>query len=194
MSRRNLSKTEIVEEAIRLLEEEGLERLSMRKLASRLGVQAPTLYYYIPDKSALLNEVLSVLFQRCLDRMPPSKTWQEWMRAFGEAIWEVQQEERFSPVLILTTQLDEEHFQQTLDRLHAELAKFDVDQEQAFFLQAAVQAIITGWSIFANASYSEKVGRFVDFKEAALSSIDALIESRAGKVSLSVPDIIDSPS
>ena len=183
MTRRNLTKQEIIEEAIVLLELEGLDGLSMRKLAARLDVRAPTLYYHIPDKHALLNEVSNVLFERCFDRMPECETWQDWMLAFGEAIWEVQHEERFASALIMSNQIDEEHFQRSVDRVHAELSRFEADPERLFFVQSAIQAIMTGWSIFSNAAYADKLGKFVDFKAAAMNSAQALIDSWEAQIS-----------
>lgn len=182
MARRNLTSHDIVNEAILLVREEGVDGLSMRKLASRLKVQAPTLYYYIPDKSALLNEILTVLFASCLSRMPPCETWQDWMRAYGAAIWDVQREERFAPLLILNTQLDEAHFQATLVRIKSQLSAFPVDQDKLFFLQSAVQAVVTGWSVFANARYAEKVEQFINFKDAAMDSVESLVKSWEPKI------------
>jgi len=183
MSKRDLTKDKIVREALSLLDSEGLDGLSMRKLAARLKVQAPTLYYHIPDKSALLNEVVLTLFQDVFARMPHCETWPDWMREFGRAIWDVQQEARYSPLLILTTQLDEQHFAQSVELAANELRRFDADQEQLFFVQTAVQAVITGWSVFAHSAYSEKMGRFVDFREAALNSVDTLVAGWGEKLS-----------
>ncbi|ASU82288.1 TetR/AcrR family transcriptional regulator [Nocardiopsis gilva YIM 90087] len=45
--------TQIVEEARALLEEEGRDALTLRALAARLGIRAPSLYKHIPDKAAL---------------------------------------------------------------------------------------------------------------------------------------------
>lgn len=176
MTKRNLTKEKIVGEALKLLDAEGLDGLSMRKLATQLKVRAPTLYYHIPDKSALLNEVQITLFGRVFERMGPSETWQEWMHEYGKAIWEVQQEAKFAPALILNIQLDEEHFERSVDLAKNQLKRFDADQEKLFFIQAAVQAVVTGWSIFALSSYSSKVSRFVNFKEDALNSVDTLVK------------------
>ena len=44
---------EVVAEGRRLLEEEGPRALTMRRLAERLGIQAPSLYKHLPDKTAL---------------------------------------------------------------------------------------------------------------------------------------------
>jgi TetR/AcrR family transcriptional regulator, tetracycline repressor protein len=45
----------IVEAALQLLDEVGLDGLSMRHLAQRLGIQAPSLYWYVRDKHELLG-------------------------------------------------------------------------------------------------------------------------------------------
>lgn len=50
---------EILTEARVLVEEEGLEALSMRRLATRLGVRAPSLYKHLADKQALLDALIA---------------------------------------------------------------------------------------------------------------------------------------
>ena len=54
---------QIVATARQLLEEEGLESFSMRKLADRLGVRAPVIYKYFASKSALVAALISVGFE-----------------------------------------------------------------------------------------------------------------------------------
>ena len=49
---------EIVEAARRILESEGPDALTMRRLAGEIGIQAPSLYKHVKDKSAL--EVLLI--------------------------------------------------------------------------------------------------------------------------------------
>lgn len=46
-------RAEIVRAARELLEEEGEAALTMRRLADRLGIRAPSLYKHIPDKAEL---------------------------------------------------------------------------------------------------------------------------------------------
>lgn len=182
MARQPLSKSIIIREATKLLEETGLAGLSMRALAARLRVQAPTLYYHIPDKTALLNEIQLTLFDACFDRMQPCATWQDWMRDFGRAIWEVQREAPFAPELILTTQLDNAHYERAVARITQQLSRYDADQGQLEFIQAAVQAVVLGWSVFANTSQASRMEQFVDFREAALDSVDKLVSGWSDKV------------
>jgi AcrR family transcriptional regulator len=54
---------EIVATAGDLLEEEGLDALSMRRLADRLGIRAPSIYKHLPDKRALENALISAGFE-----------------------------------------------------------------------------------------------------------------------------------
>ena len=54
---------EIVTVARQLLEEEGLDSFSMRRLADRLGVRAPVIYKYFTSKNALVAALISVGFE-----------------------------------------------------------------------------------------------------------------------------------
>ena len=47
----------------RLLEEEGPEALTMRRLAERLGIRAPSLYKHLPDKAALEAAIIATGFE-----------------------------------------------------------------------------------------------------------------------------------
>jgi AcrR family transcriptional regulator len=47
----------LVDNAYELLEREGIEAISMRRLAQMLDVRASSLYHHFPDKSTLLKEV-----------------------------------------------------------------------------------------------------------------------------------------
>ena len=52
-----LSKTSVVDSALELLQESGLPGMSMRTLATRLGVQPSALYWHVPSKQVLLTAV-----------------------------------------------------------------------------------------------------------------------------------------
>ena len=60
--RPRLTVDEIVDTAIGLADEAGLEAVSMRTLAERLGVSTMTLYTYVPGKAELLDLMLDALW------------------------------------------------------------------------------------------------------------------------------------
>jgi AcrR family transcriptional regulator len=58
-TRRSPRSRQIVAAARELLEQEGLEGLSMRRVAERVGIRAPSLYKHLPDKRALEAALIS---------------------------------------------------------------------------------------------------------------------------------------
>ena len=54
---------EIVTTAVGLLEEQGAEALTMRRLAERLGIRAPSLYKHLSGKGELETAVIAVGFE-----------------------------------------------------------------------------------------------------------------------------------
>lgn len=83
-----LSKPTIVQAALELLDEVGLDGLTVRALASRLGVQAPALYWHVRDKQHLLDEMATELWRRILadlDAVPDDAPWQAGFLAFANA-------------------------------------------------------------------------------------------------------------
>ena len=73
-----IGRDRIVDEALRLLNEVGIDKLSTRKLAERLGVQQPALYWHFRNKSELLDAINSEMLLRYhSDRLP--KPGQDWI-------------------------------------------------------------------------------------------------------------------
>jgi TetR/AcrR family tetracycline transcriptional repressor len=70
----------ILDKALELLDKNGLEGLSMRKLAQELGVQAPALYWHFPNKIALLDEMAETLIEGVADRIDPARDHLEVLR------------------------------------------------------------------------------------------------------------------
>ena len=71
----------ILHHAFSVLNEAGLEGLTLRKLAARLNVQAPAIYWHFKNKQDLLDEMgTQVLCEALLDEAAwqALPTWQEW--------------------------------------------------------------------------------------------------------------------
>jgi len=74
-----LSKQRVVVEAIRLADREGVDGLSMRRLADALGAGAMSLYHYVANKEELLDAMIDIVFEEI--EPPPEETdWQSAMR------------------------------------------------------------------------------------------------------------------
>lgn len=84
-----LDKERIVAEAVALLDADGLDGLTLRRLADRLGVRAPTLYWHIPNKAALVTAVAEAILGqefRTVDPPADDEPWQDWLTGLAERL------------------------------------------------------------------------------------------------------------
>lgn len=74
-----LDRERVADTALRLLNEVGLEGLSLRAIAKELDVKAPALYWHFKDKQALLDEMATLMYRRMVadTALDPGDTWQE---------------------------------------------------------------------------------------------------------------------
>lgn len=83
--RRGLDRAQIVQAALALLDEVGLEGLTMRRLAERLNVKAASLYWHVHDKDDLLD-LLADAISGEIQPPPPDLPWRESLECLA---WEV---------------------------------------------------------------------------------------------------------
>ncbi|MGW7491415.1 TetR/AcrR family transcriptional regulator C-terminal domain-containing protein [Streptomyces sp. NPDC054786] len=84
-----LDRNLVVETALRLLNEVGLDGLTLRRIAKELNVQAPALYWHFKNKQELLDEMATEMFRRMSGSLvtggagqgPFDGTWQETLLA-----------------------------------------------------------------------------------------------------------------
>ncbi|KUN08404.1 TetR family transcriptional regulator [Streptomyces yokosukanensis] len=74
-----LDRRRVADAALRLLNEVGLEGLTLRAIANELDVKAPALYWHFKDKQALLDEMATEIHRRMAADGPldPADTWRE---------------------------------------------------------------------------------------------------------------------
>ncbi|GAA3574766.1 MULTISPECIES: TetR/AcrR family transcriptional regulator [Streptomyces] len=74
-----LDRRRVADTALALLNEVGLDGLTLRAIAKELDVKAPALYWHFKDKQALLDEMATEMYRRMVAGTPldPGDTWQE---------------------------------------------------------------------------------------------------------------------
>ena len=72
-----LSRDQIVAAAIKLIDEEGLDAFSMRRLGQELGAGATSLYWHIKDKGQLIDLVIDELAGEIRPDDDPERPWRE---------------------------------------------------------------------------------------------------------------------
>jgi TetR/AcrR family tetracycline transcriptional repressor len=87
---REQRRAEIVRTALGLLEEGGLERLSLRRVAHVLGMHPPGLYWYIQSKQELIDLMSQAILREVPQTAPPAaaagRTWEVWLTEVAKGI------------------------------------------------------------------------------------------------------------
>lgn len=72
----------MVEAALKLVDEHGLDALSMRRLGAELGVDPMAIYYHVPGKRALLIALVESVFAH-FPPAEPANDWQQQLRTWA---------------------------------------------------------------------------------------------------------------
>jgi TetR/AcrR family tetracycline transcriptional repressor len=87
-----LKRENVIEAALDLLDEVGLDEFTTRRLADKLGIQSPTLYWHFKSKRALLDAMaLAMLKEHDVRPVPPPggdwrAQWQADIHSFRRAL------------------------------------------------------------------------------------------------------------
>lgn len=86
---KGLTKAAIVGAALDLLDEVGMDGLTVRALAARLDVKAPALYWHVRDKAELVDEMATEVWRRIGEQLaliPADAGWQDDLRCFADVL------------------------------------------------------------------------------------------------------------
>jgi len=94
--------------ALAIVDREGVDALTMRRLGAELGVEAMSLYYYVPTKDALLDRVASRVAGEVTLDLPPDVPWRDGLRAMAVALRTALQAHPRAVPIVATRPLDPE--------------------------------------------------------------------------------------
>lgn len=84
-ARRPLTRERILQTGLQMIDEQGLEAFTMRKLAQDLGVDPMSIYRHFENKDALLDGVADVLWSEV--KLPESRVgWEALLRSFATSL------------------------------------------------------------------------------------------------------------
>lgn len=86
--RAGLSRGLVLDAAVALVDSDGLDGLSMRKLGAALGVEAMTLYHYLPNKAALLDGLVEWVVQHTatVPALTDGLSWDQVLRDYAQTL------------------------------------------------------------------------------------------------------------
>jgi TetR/AcrR family tetracycline transcriptional repressor len=97
-----LTQEQVVERAVDLMARHGLEALTLRRLATELGVSAPTLYWHVRNKRQLLDLMAEALVSRVgrSTSPAPGQPWWEWLAERARLQWRALTSQRDAALVV----------------------------------------------------------------------------------------------
>src|SRR5579883_3445636 len=141
----SLTRQRVLEAALRLIDQEGLEGFSMRKLGAMLGVEAMSLYNHVESKQALFDGVIELLIVQAPFPEQRSGTPREELWAFAHAFRDVLRAHPRVLPLVATSPLRTRASLVILDRLLETIHQAQITGVQSIYaLQCLVGFIKIG--------------------------------------------------
>lgn len=151
--RMGLDAASVVEAAVRLIDEEGLDQLSLGRLAERLGIRTPSLYNHIQGLPGLKRELTLFCLRDLIDRIrrvTVGKSRDEAIFALADAYraYARQTPGRYSFTLQAPDPGDQAVqavSQETVELLLAVLAPYRLSEEDAIHAIRGLRGIVHGF-------------------------------------------------
>ncbi|MCE9572620.1 MAG: TetR/AcrR family transcriptional regulator C-terminal domain-containing protein [Deltaproteobacteria bacterium] len=139
----------IARAALALIDREGLDDFSLRKLAAALGCQPMSLYHHVPSKGALLDLVAAHLIAQV--RVPATGAWRPRLAAVARAYLGVAADHPRAAVLMVTRRFNLPSQLAFLEQVLGLLRDSGLDAAHAamafrqlgFFLNGAAMALVS---------------------------------------------------
>ncbi|MFG6197915.1 TetR/AcrR family transcriptional regulator [Nonomuraea sp. JJY05] len=160
MARREpLNRERVLDAALELADKEGLEGLTMRRLAKALGVEAMSLYNHVSNKADILDGVAERVFEQ-VERPDPALPWQEQVRELALSMYRVFSRHPAVPLALVTDQSNPTSVRalEPLDALVGALFRAGFDELGAWRGLTAVNSLVFGSLVLSTGGFTGDSG------------------------------------
>jgi AcrR family transcriptional regulator len=81
-----VSRERVLRSAVALADEHGIEAVTMRRLAEELGIEAMSLYHHTPNKEAILDGIVDLVFEEMIAAQPTDADAGPWKQRLRSRI------------------------------------------------------------------------------------------------------------
>jgi TetR/AcrR family transcriptional regulator, tetracycline repressor protein len=131
----------VIQAGLKLLNQRGLEQLTLRRLAVELNVQAATIYWHFRSKEQLLDEMATtVLADGSANLIPARKSsdWRVWASTFGEGLRKTLLAYRDGARMVAGTRLTNTEYLMTTERIGNQMLAADFSVRAAVVLFSTI--------------------------------------------------------
>lgn len=141
----SLDRLTIVDQALQLMDEIGIDALTTRRLADHLGVKGPALYWHFRNKDALLAQMCERLFSISLDRATGTD-WQSWLRSSCLELRATLNGISDGARLLAAAGWTDAAKTELVARIEWPLIESGVDHQTAMWMVSVVNSFTLGWA------------------------------------------------
>ncbi|HTS95387.1 MAG TPA: TetR/AcrR family transcriptional regulator C-terminal domain-containing protein [Streptosporangiaceae bacterium] len=139
-----LTRERIITAAVELIEREGVEAVSMRRIAAELGCGVMSLYDHVPSKAVLLDGVAERVMSGIDDGASPGAGWEDQLRAQARAFRQVARAYPRCTMVVVSRPVDSEATLRLMEHALATLREAGLGGEEAVRVLRAFVAYAVG--------------------------------------------------
>src|SRR5262245_41076823 len=142
-----LSRERILQSALTLADESGIESLSMRKLARTLGFEAMSLYNYVANKDDLIDGILDLVLGET--ELPSSEVpWDEAIRSSAISVHDALRRHPWACTLVMSAAHIRPARLRYMDALLGRLREAGFDADATYHAYHVLDGHIFGFSLW----------------------------------------------
>ena len=142
-----LSRRGIAAEALALVDEEGIEALTTRRLAKRLGVEGPSLYNHVKGRDDLLDEMTELIDEHVDTSLLEHEDWRVGLVAFARSYRRAFAAHRNLVATISSRPVNTAVALNAYERIFETFARLGWDPHTASVVTAAIDFLVLGSAI-----------------------------------------------
>ena len=126
---------------LKLLNEVGLEQLTLRLLGRELKIQAATVYWHFKSKEELIDEMATIVLAEGAGNLIPKKDapdWRAWAGLFGTGLRKTLLAYRDGARMVAGTRLTNTEYMKTAERIGARLVGSGFTVRQVVVLMSTI--------------------------------------------------------
>src|ERR1700677_933193 len=131
----------VAQAGLNLLNEVGLEKLTLRRLGTELKVQAAAIYWHFKSKEELIDEMATMVLAEGAANLVPVRTsadWTVWAAAFGNGLRKTLLTYRDGARMVAGTRLTNTEYMKTVEQIAARIVESGFTARQAVVLLSTI--------------------------------------------------------
>jgi AcrR family transcriptional regulator len=148
---------EIVAKAgLKLLNEAGLEQLTLRRLGTELKVQAAAIYWHFKSKEELIDEMATIVLAEGAPNLLPtrrSSDWKVWASSFGHGLRKTLLAYQDGARMVSGTELTNTEYMKTVESIAAKLLEAGFSLRQSVVLLSTIYSYTLSFVMEEQAVY-----------------------------------------